>query len=147
MAEPTTVDARAAQAVLVCRLRHKILRGKASPLGGEVELQNTSDKVVEIEMDMHPLQYLNLVVTDSVGTIISSGHYGDIFSPLGTTRTLRLAPKEKFAHNVALLGTVPEERRKPGRYFVQAIYQYKGLKSVSEPLEVQLEKEVPPSHH
>lgn len=40
-------------------------------------------------------------------------------------------------HNVSLLGTVPEQKRRPGMYTVRAIYQYKTLNAVSEPLIVE----------
>jgi hypothetical protein len=138
MAEQTTAGKRAAQAALVCRLRHKQPRRGTSLLGGEVELENTSAEVVEIEIDMHPLQYINLLVTDADGTLVSSGHYGDIFSPLGETHTFRLAPGAKYTHNVFLMGTVSEEKRTPGRYQVQAVYQARGLTAVSAPLEIEL---------
>jgi hypothetical protein len=94
--------------------------------------------VVEIEADMHPLQYLNLVVTAADGTVVSNGHYGDIFSPSGETRTLRLVPGAKFTHNVFLLGSVPEEKRRPGRNTVQAVYQSRSLTAVSAPLQLDL---------
>jgi hypothetical protein len=94
--------------------------------------------VFEIEADRHPLQYLNLVVTDATGSVLSEGHYGDIFSPRGRIDTLRLAPGAKYHHLVSLLETVPQEKQVPGRYTVQAVYEYNGLTVVSEPLAVEL---------
>lgn len=138
MADQTAVDVPAAQTVLVCRLRHKQLRRGSSPVSGEVELENASGRVVEIEADRHPLQYLNLVVLDRNGAVVSDHHYGDIFSPLGRTYTLRLAPGERFAHCVGLLGNVPDEKRQPGLYTVRAVYRYKDLSATSEPLQVLL---------
>jgi hypothetical protein len=138
MAERTTTETRAAQGVLVCRLRHKQLERGNSPLAGEVELENTSAGVADIEADMHPLRHLNLVVTAADGTVVSNGSYGDIFSPSGETRTLRLVPGAKFTHNVSLLGNVPEEKRKPGSYTIQAVYQSRGLTAVSAPLQLDL---------
>jgi len=127
-----------AQSLLICRLRHKPLRRGSSPTAGEVELENSSSSAIEIETDMHPLQYLNIVVTDPRGSVLSEGHYGDIFSPLGRIDTLHLGPGEKYCHNVSLLGTLPQEKRLPGAYTVSAVYKYKGLRVVSEPLQVQL---------
>jgi hypothetical protein len=130
-----------AQAVLVCRLQRKQLRRGNSPTAGEIELENASPTVLAIETEMHPLQYLNLVVTDASGTVLSEGHYGDIFSPRGRIETLRLAPGTKYHHNVSLLGTVPPEKRSPGTYTVQAVYEYQGLRAVSEPLTVEVPRE------
>jgi hypothetical protein len=138
MAEQTTAGERVTQAALVCRLSHKQLARGVSSLAGEVELENTSSGVVEIEIDTHPLQYLNLVVRDAAGALVCAGHYGDIFSPPGETRTFRLAPGARYTHNVFLLGTVPEESRQPGRYSVQAIYASPELTALSTPLEIEL---------
>ena len=138
MAEQTAASEQVTQAVLVCRLRQKQLPRGASSLGAEVELENTSTALVEIEIDRHPLQYLNLLVRDAGGALVSAGHYGDIFSPLGGAHTFRLAPGAKYTHNVFLLGTVPEERRKPGRYGVQAIYASPELTALSAPLAIDL---------
>jgi hypothetical protein len=138
MAEQTTAETRATPSALSCTLRHKPPQRGHSRLAGEVELENISAELVEIEVDMHPLQYLNLVVTDADGRRVSSGHYGDIFSPLGEAYTFRLAPGAKYTHTVFLLGTVPEEKRVPGSYKVQAVYQARGLTVVSTLLEVEL---------
>lgn len=132
------VEVPKGQGILVCRLRHKHLqRGKAS-MAGEIELENSSPHVLEIKTEMHPLQYLNLVVKDARGRIHSEGHYGDIFSPRGKIDTLRLAPGAKYQHIVSLLGTLPEKKRLPGKYSVQAVYDYNGLRAVSEPLAVEV---------
>jgi len=127
-----------APAVLVCRLRHKQLQRGSSPTAGEIELENSSSHVIEIETDRHPLQYLNLVVTDAGGSVLSQGHYGDIFSPRGSIDTLRLTPGARFHHLVSLLETLPQQQRVPGKYNVQAVYEYDGLRAVSEPLAVEL---------
>jgi hypothetical protein len=123
---------------LACRLRPRHpLRG-LSAIAGEVELENTSSSVLEIEMRTSPLQYLNLVVTDAAGKVVSDSVYGDLFSPLAEPYTLRLQPGEKFTAPVSLMGNVPEEKQQPGTYTVQAVYEYGGLRTVSEPLRVQL---------
>ncbi len=136
LAQKTEIPA--AQAILVCRLRHQQLLRGDSPTAGEIELENSSPSVLAIETDMHPLQYLNLVVTDASGGVLSEGHYGDIFSPRGRTDTLQLAPGAKYNHLVSLLGTLPQAKRVPGTYSVQAVYEYNGLRAVSEPLTVEL---------
>jgi hypothetical protein len=128
-----------AQAILVCRLRHKQLRRGDSSTAAEIELENVSPQVIEIETDRHPLQYLNLVVTDERGNVLSEGYYGDTFSPRGSTATLQLAPGAKYQHVVSLLATVPHGKQSPGTYTVQAIYEYNGLGAVSEPLVVELQ--------
>jgi hypothetical protein len=119
---------------LACRLRP---RG-STPAGGEVEIENVSQDVVEIEVTMHPLQYLELLITDAVGEPVAAPPYGHIFSPRERPYVLRLAPGEKYVHNVGLLGNVPEERRLPGTYTVRAVYEYDGLRAVSDLLRVSL---------
>ncbi len=123
---------------LVCRLRHRTSGRAVSPTSGEVELENTSGEVFEIEGDLGPLQHLNLLVTDSAGNLLSAWHYANLFSPIARGYTVHLAPGGKYTHNVSLLGNVPEERRLPGCYTVRAVYQYRDLKAVSDPVEVRL---------
>jgi hypothetical protein len=123
---------------LTCRLRPRQLRRGPSPIAGEVELENTSADVLEIEVRTSPLQYLNLIVTDAVGNVVSDSFYGDLFSPLAEPYTLRLGPGEKFTGPVSALGNVCEASRQPGEYTVRAVYEYNGLRAVSEPLRVQL---------
>jgi hypothetical protein len=101
-------------------------------------LENTSEKPIEITLQMSPLQYLNLVVRDGAGNVVSEGHYGNRFSPLAEEYTFRLEPGQKYTHNVSLLGTVPESKQTPGRYTVQAVYQGSGLTAVSGLLEIEL---------
>jgi hypothetical protein len=135
------VPARRVDAPLTCRLRVKPAQvgQRPPPQGcGEVELENTSDKPIEITLQMSPLQYLNLVVKDSAGNVISEGHYGNCFSPLAEEYTFRLEPGQKYTHNVSLLGTVPEAKQLPGRYTVQAVYQASGLCAASAPLGIEI---------
>jgi hypothetical protein len=104
-------------------------------------LENTSSAPVQIELQMSPLQHLNLVVKDAAGHVVSEGHYGDRFSPVAEPYVFCLGPGQKYIHNVALLGTVPPEKRLPGRYTVQAIYQSRGLTAVSLPLAIDVPRE------
>lgn len=99
-------------------------------------------QVIEIEVRMHPLQYLSLEITDAAGTPVPTSPYGDIFSPHETSYLFRLAPGEKYTHNVGLFNGVPGEKQLPGAYTVRAVYEYKGLKAVSEPLQVQIPEAV-----
>jgi len=101
-------------------------------------LENTSAKPLAIEFDMHPLQYLDLAVTDASGALVSASHYGNVFSPLGERAVLRLAPGEKYAFRVGLLENVPQEKRLPGCYTIRASYRYKELTAISEPLQLVL---------
>jgi hypothetical protein len=129
---------RETRAALACRLRHRAGRRGPSPAAGEVELENVSGEPVEIEVTMHPLQHLDLVVRDASGVAVPAAPYGHLFSPREVPYTLRLAPGEKYVHNVSLLGTLPEGEPPPGRYQVHAVYEYRGLRAVSEPLWVEL---------
>jgi hypothetical protein len=140
MSEQTarTVAASATKAALVCRLRHRV-RGRApSPTAGEVEIENVSADLVEIEVRMHPLQYLDLLITDAAGDVVPAAPYGHMFSPREHPYLLRLLPGEKYTHNVSLLGNIPEERQSPGRYTVRAVFEYNGLKAFSDPVQVEL---------
>lgn len=123
---------------LACRLQHRLSGKAVSPISGQVELENTSSDVLEIEVRTSLLQYLDLIVTDSVGTTVSDSYYGDIFSPLAEPYYFRLNPGEKFTANVSLLGNVSNEKRLPGEYRVRAIFAYNGLRAVSEPLDVRI---------
>jgi hypothetical protein len=119
-------------------LRHQVGWQGPSVTSGEVELESVSDVPIAIEVSMHPLQYLDLIVTDAKGSQVPTRPYGNIFSPRGETYTFRLAPGEKYIHNVSLLGNLPQEDERPGTYVVRAIYEYQGLRAVSEPLTVTL---------
>jgi hypothetical protein len=122
---------------LVCQLRKRTEgRGAGSALAGEIELQNTSGSLIEIPIRMSPLQHLNLVVTNSQQQVVSTGYYGDLFSPGSEERAFRLLPGEKFVGNVSLLATVPKEMRLPGIYLVQAFYETDGVRAVSPPYEL-----------
>ena len=132
--QPLAADASTS---LVLRLRRKQTaegRAGAASTAGEVELDNQSTATVEIEVRMSPWQYLDLLVTDAQGEVVSAWHYGDCFSPLEASYVLRLSPGEKYTGNVSLLGNVPPEKRRPGTYQVQAIFACKSLRVVSEPL-------------
>ncbi len=131
-----------AHASLLCRLRYRQRRRGPSAIAGEVELENSSANVLEVEVRTSPLQYLDLIVTDAAGNVVSDSFYGDLFSPLAEPYILRLQPGEKFTAPVSLLGNVPEAKWQPGEYTVQAIYEYNGLRAVSEPLQVQLPAQV-----
>jgi hypothetical protein len=103
-----------------------------------VEIENVSSNVIVIEVTMHPLQYLNVVIANAAGDLIPAAPYGHIFSPRETPSLFRLAPGEKYTHNVCLLGTIPAEQQLPGTYTVHAVYEYNGLRAVSEPMQVQV---------
>jgi len=126
------------EAAIVCRLRHRVGRRGASATAGEVEIENVSHEVIEIEVTMHPLQYLNLVITDAAGNLVPASPYGNIFSPREIPSILRLAPGERYTHNVSLLGNIPEEKKLTGSYTIRATYEYNALRAVSEPLSVQV---------
>jgi hypothetical protein len=136
MIQPTTTPASplAAQSPLVCRLRHRQVRRGYSGTAGELELENISGTVLDIVVRTSPLQYLDLVVTDTSGKVVSESYYGDLFSPLEEPYTLRLAPGQKYTGPVGFLGNVPPQRHLPGQYTAQAVYQYQGIRAVSEPL-------------
>jgi hypothetical protein len=123
---------------LACRLRHKEIFGRHGQVAymGEVELENMTSNPLEISYRMTALQYLNLVVTDSQGNILSEGHFGDRFAPTLEPQVLRLGPGEKFTTNVHLFATVPCDPIPPGTYRIQAMYEYNGFRAVSDPVEV-----------
>jgi hypothetical protein len=124
------------KAALACRLRHRIGRRGSSPTAGEVEIENVLSGVVEIEVSTHPLQHLNLVITDVAGRPVPAPPYGHLFSPREQPYVFRLGPGEKYTHNVSLLGTIAEDQQSPGTYTVRAVYEYNGIRAVSEPVQV-----------
>ena len=134
----TTSAPEKTRAAIACRLRRRMGRRGSLPTAGEVEIENVSANVIDIAVTMHPLQYLNLVVRDASGNPLRAAPYGNIFSPREAPYIFRLAPGEKYTHNASLLGTVPEEKQLSGTYTVSAIYEYNGMKAVSEPVQVHL---------
>ena len=141
MSTPVTVASEAirGEQVLVCRLRKRTTGAAAqSPTAGEIELENVSAAPVEIEGDFCPLQYLDLKITDSAGHLVSSFCYGELFSPVDPPFHLRLSPGQKYVAPVGLLGNVPQAKQVQGRYRVQAVYEYRNLRTVSEPFLLEL---------
>ncbi len=123
---------------LACRLRRKQLTGRGAGIAnmGEVEIENVSSLPLEIGYQMTLLQYLNIIVTDANEKVVSEGHFGDRFAPTAEPMLFRLEPGEKITANVHLFSTVPIRPIPSGSYFVQAVYEYDGLRCVSEPLTV-----------
>jgi hypothetical protein len=130
----------AASSGLVCRIRQKVPGERRRAAAGEVELENTSTTVLDIEYDMSPLQYLDLVVSDAAGRVVSKGHYGDCFSPMAQAVRRQMKPGEKLIGDVSLLGNVPPEARVPGEYVVQAIFEYGAVRAVSDPIRIAVDE-------
>lgn len=126
-------------APLACRFHHKdhVNRWGPVPYMGEIELENHSTDPLEISYQMTVLQYLNIVIRKPSGEVVSEGHFGDRFAPTLEPAILRLMPGEKFTANVPLLATLPRDKRSPGQYIVQAIYEYNGFQAVSDLVEVE----------
>jgi hypothetical protein len=127
-----------------CRLRRKEVTGRRGPrpFMAEVEIENLANSVFEIEYQMAVLQYLNLIVCDAHGVVVSEGHYGDRFSPFERPIVLRLGPGEKYRAEVHLFATMPRRPIAPATYFVHALYEYNGFRAESEPVEVTVEKSI-----
>lgn len=141
MSAPITIAEKAhvEKPALVCRIRHRLRPKRGySPIAGEVELKNTSSESLEIVTQMSPLQYLNLIVTDATGNIVSGSHYGNIFSPAARPFTVRIEPGESFVGPISFMGNVPRAKQLPGRYMVQAVFEYEKLRAISEPYFVEL---------
>jgi len=107
-----------------------------------VELKNNSAVPLSIEWDCDPLQYLDLQVTDQSGKVVSECKYGHLFSPTGRTIVLELMPGQLYKHSVHLLGTVPRKNWKSGAYTIQATYQYRSYRAVSDQLRIQLQSDL-----
>jgi hypothetical protein len=133
----TTAKPLALPAGMVCRLRKKAQARASSPIAGEVELENASAEVFEVDVQMSPLQFLDLRVTNVAGELLSAWRYGECFSPMESARTFRLGPREKFTAPVSLLGNVPPEKRLPGVYLVQAVYECPPVRAVSDVLRLE----------
>jgi len=119
-------------AQLICRLRLTARHG--NPTSGEIEIQNASSLAIDIPADVHPLQHLDIRVTDGQGKVVSTEWYGNQFSPAERGTTLRLNPGESYIAPVSLLATVPSSLRVPGAYTVQAVFEFPGMRIVSQPL-------------
>jgi hypothetical protein len=139
MSETTTLRGRQPEAPwqpLHCRLRPKEMNGRRGSVChiGEVEVETVSAAALEIAYRMTVLPYLNLVVTDATGRVVSEGHFVDRFAPTLEPQRLRLEPGEKFTANAHLLATVPADSFPPGTYSVRAVYEYHGFRAASEPV-------------
>jgi hypothetical protein len=120
-----------------CRLVVKAKSaGVNAVIPAEVELENTSPKVLTISYEAHPLQYLDLEVIDAAGKRVSEGYYGHMFSPGMPPQTLHLAPGQKYRHTVSLFATV--SKITPGKYRIKAVYHYDSLHAESDTVEVEL---------
>jgi hypothetical protein len=144
MAEATTAASMPAKTQnpppLACRLRPQEWIGRNGPAAnmGAVELENCSGAPLEVEYTMTPLQFLDLQVIGPGGGVVSEGHFSDRFSPMRQPAVLRLLPGEKFTSSIALLATVPRDKRPPGRYTVHAWYCFQGRKVLAEPLTIEV---------
>ena len=128
---------------LACHLRRKEVLGRQGPIPnmGEVELENCSGAPLQIEYTMTPLPYLQLEVFAVFGERVSEGYFSDRFSPMAEPAVLTLMPGEKFATPVALLATLPRQKRLPSRYTVQASYCFQGNRVMAAPLTIELHDE------
>jgi hypothetical protein len=130
---------------LLCRLRYRQPKQGFRPPPRdalEIELENASDSAIEIPVDMHPLQYLDLIVTGPDGEVVSSFCYGSIFAPMMPATILRLRPGEKYVAPVGI-GNVPPEKRRPGCYLVRAVYECGERRAESDPFPVCLPPQGP----
>lgn len=91
----------------------------------KIVITNESKQVFCIKYDSDPLEYLNMIIRDTHHRIVSTGYYGTIFSRFGEERQVRLKPNDVYEHSVDLFETLKKENRKPGQYFIQAVYTYK----------------------
>jgi hypothetical protein len=105
---------------------------------GELELENRSAVPVEIAYQASPLEYLDLIVTGPSGAVVSTDYFGNRFSPMMERAVLRLLPGQTFRAPVPLLSTVPPEKRCPGVYTVEAVYEYNRLRVAAAPLRVEV---------
>jgi hypothetical protein len=138
-APPRPGEVRKREVPMQCRLLvKKTTESVTRVIPAEVELENPSPKALTISFESHPLQYLDLEVTDGAGKRVSQGYYGYLFSPGMPPQTLNLAPGQKYRHTVSLFGTVPNVT--PGKYRIKAIYRYNSLHAESDAVEVELTK-------
>jgi hypothetical protein len=121
---------------LLCRLRNN--PSHLSRFAGEVELENVSGELLQVMIQASEFEHLNLLISDSKGTLVSAFHYGELFSPFSLGHVWELLPGQKFVGSVSLMGNVPPERRLPGRYTIQAVYEFDSLYAASDPLDFEL---------
>jgi hypothetical protein len=93
-------------------------------ISGIIVLENVSADVVTIAYRCDPRQYLELVVTNENGRVISKGGYGDMFSPFREDQYLVLRPGESASYSVSFFATVDKAEKLVGKYTLQGTYQY-----------------------
>jgi hypothetical protein len=121
---------------LVCRLSQHRPGDDRRAFGGVVEITNTTQKVIRIPWDHHPLQYLDLQVLNEGGEELGELRYGHLFSPIGETAVLLLKPNETYTHPVHLLGTVPKAKWKAGVYTIRACYRVGEYVAQAKPIQI-----------
>jgi hypothetical protein len=139
--ENLTVPNSAASA-LACRLIIEPRSEKSGPLPpARVELTNASQGILKIDCPSHVLEHLTFLVATQDGKVISRRKYGNLLirARRDAVLPLQLQPGESIDYAVSLLGAIPEDGRKPGRYLVQAVYEYKTVKAFSEPVQVEFQ--------
>jgi hypothetical protein len=111
-------------------------------LPAEVELFNQTNRPVRAIYSFHPLQYLRVVVEDDKGEVLGTSYWIDHFSPLGTTQEWTLSPGERYAVPLSLIAAIPSEKRRPGCYRFQAVYDSAELHAESNRLELVLRSDM-----
>lgn len=122
---------------LTCELRR---RRDRSPTSGELLLTNTSTRPVTIPYHTHLYEYLDLLILNSNGQVVSQYVYGAAFPPgaaSGPERKLVLSPGETSCRPVHLFGNMLTEALVPDTYTVQAIFTFPDCELRSEPLTVE----------
>lgn len=107
---------------------------------GNVELANYSTRVLSIAFDVNPMQHLVAAVIDPI-TRAWECRYEALFEHRPRGGQLRLFPGERYSMSVDLLGTIPASELMVGRYAVEATYDYDGVRSRADPVELEVTEE------
>jgi intracellular proteinase inhibitor BsuPI len=107
-------------------------------LGGTIALTNTSDRDAVMIYRCHPLQYVDVVISNPESKLISKYCYGHLFSPSDREHSLIIHPGETVSFPVSLFAGIDKKDRLPGQYFVKAIVTYNGVATESNTIKVSI---------
>jgi hypothetical protein len=96
--------------------------------------------VLTVAFDVSPMQYLTAVVTDPINRVWEC-RYESLFERRAGGGQLRLFPGERYTVIANLLGKVPASELLVGRYAVEVAYEYDGVRSRADPVELEVTEE------
>lgn len=107
----------------------------------DVILENTSDALVELQLDQRLALTYRFVVRDEQRRVVAQKSFVDGNAEFPKiTRSLRLRPHEQVRTSFPLLRVLPSDAPVPGRYWVTAVLPVGGEQVESASVEVVLDQ-------